>query len=34
LHLESLDISDQEIYEQLITEEFCDWVRGKQVEKT
>ncbi|MDR5773799.1 VWA domain-containing protein [Caballeronia sp. LP006] len=29
LHLESLDISDQAIYEQLITEEFCDWVRGK-----
>lgn len=29
LHLESLDISDQQIYEQLITEEFCDWLRVK-----
>ncbi|MDR5808544.1 VWA domain-containing protein [Caballeronia sp. LZ019] len=30
LHLESLDIPDQQIYEQLITEEFCDWVRGRE----
>ncbi|WP_321874250.1 VWA domain-containing protein [Burkholderia ubonensis] len=29
LHLESLDVSDEQIYEQLITQEFCDWVRAK-----
>jgi hypothetical protein len=29
LHLESLDISDEQIYEHLITQEFCDWVREK-----
>lgn len=29
LHLESLDLSDEQIYEQLITQEFCDWVRAK-----
>ncbi|KVD82681.1 Tellurium resistance protein [Burkholderia stagnalis] len=29
LHLESLDVTDEQIYEQLITQEFCDWVRAK-----
>ncbi len=29
LHLESLDVPDEQIYEQLITQEFCDWVRAK-----
>ena len=29
LHLESLEVSDEHIYEQLITQEFCDWVRAK-----
>ncbi|VWD37045.1 Tellurium resistance protein [Burkholderia lata] len=29
LHLESLDVSDEHIYEQLITQEFCNWVRAK-----
>ncbi|MDR5798943.1 MULTISPECIES: VWA domain-containing protein [Caballeronia] len=29
LHLPSLDVSDEVIYEQLITPEFCNWVRGK-----
>ena len=29
LHLESLDVTDEQTYEQLITQEFCDWVRAK-----
>ena len=29
LHLASLDMSDEAIYDQLITQEFCDWVRAK-----
>ncbi|KVU19288.1 Tellurium resistance protein [Burkholderia ubonensis] len=29
VHLESLDVSDEQIYEQLITQEFCDWVCAK-----
>ncbi|WP_414443756.1 VWA domain-containing protein [Burkholderia sp. 22PA0106] len=29
LHLESLDVPDEQIYEHLITPEFCEWVRAK-----
>ncbi|MDF3835832.1 VWA domain-containing protein [Cupriavidus basilensis] len=29
LHMETLDVPDEQLYEHLITPEFCTWVRGK-----